>query len=66
MHHLGLSGIWVALLAAFERSARMTVVGGWVLLIGVIVGVGAICCKTNRAQLDALFKRWRPALAAWL
>ena len=69
---LGLAGLLADLasllykvLVLMERSARMTVVGGLVLLIGVIVVVGAIYFKTNRARIDALLKRWHLTLTAW-
>jgi len=60
-----LASLLYKVLVLMERSARMAVVGGLVLLIGVIVVVGAIYFKTNRTQIDAWLKRWRLTLAAW-
>jgi hypothetical protein len=48
-----------------DRSARMTIVGGLVLLIGVVLVVGAIYHKTHKAQIDTLLDRWRLKLAGW-
>src|SRR5208283_6071721 len=53
---LGFAGLTVDLvsllykvLVSMERSARMTVVGSLVLLIGALVVFGAIYYKTNKA-----------------
>jgi hypothetical protein len=52
-------------LVLMDRSARMTIVGGLVLLIGVLLVFGAIYYKTHKEQIDALLARWRSKLAAW-
>jgi hypothetical protein len=69
---LGLAGLTVDLasilykvLVHMERSARMTVVGSLVLLIGAILIFGAIYYKTNQAKLDAWVDRWRKRLGEW-
>ena len=69
---LGFSGLMVDLvsllykvLVLMERSARMTVVGSLVLVIGALLVFGAIYYKTNKANLDLLVSRWRLRLAQW-
>jgi hypothetical protein len=69
---LGFAGLMVDLvsllykvLVLMERSARMTVVGSLVLLIGAAVVFGAIYYKTNKASLDALADKLRLKLATW-
>jgi uncharacterized membrane protein len=69
---LGFAGLMVDLasilykvLVHMERSARMTVVGSLVLLIGAVLVFGAIYYKTNKAKLDALGEKWRVRLASW-
>jgi len=69
---LGFAGLLTVLvsllykvLALMDRSARMTIVGGLVLFIGVLLVVGAIYYKTHKAQLDSLLDRWRSKLASW-
>jgi hypothetical protein len=52
-------------LVLMERSARMTVVGGLVLLIGAALVFGAIYYKTNKATLNALGAKLRLKLDAW-
>jgi len=52
-------------LVLMERSARMTVVGSLVLLIGATLVFGAIYYKTNKVNLDALAAKLRLKLAAW-
>ena len=69
---LGFSGLMVDLisllykvLVLMERSARMTVVGSLVLLIGALLVFGAIYYKTSKPRIDALVSRWRLKLAQW-
>ena len=69
---LGFTGLMVDLisllykvLALMERSARMTVVGSLVLLIGAILVFGAIYYKTSKPRIDAMVNRWRLKLAQW-
>ena len=69
---LGFAGLMVDLvsllykvLVLMERSARMTVVGSLVLLIGAILVFGAIYYKTSKSRIDALVSRWRLKLARW-
>jgi len=69
---LGFAGLMVDLvsllykvLVLMERSARMTVVGSLVLLLGATLVFGAIYYKTNKASLDALVGKLRLKLAAW-
>jgi hypothetical protein len=69
---LGFAGLMVDLvsllykvLVLMERSARMTVVGSLVLLIGAILVFGAIYYKTSKARIDASISRWRLKLARW-
>ncbi len=69
---LGFAGLMVDLvsllykvLVLMERSARMTVVGSLVLMIGAILVFGAIYYKTSKERIDALASRWRLKLAQW-
>jgi hypothetical protein len=69
---LGFAGLMVDLvsllykvLVLMERSARMTVVGSLVLLIGAALVFGAIYYKTNKARIDALLDDCRLKLAQW-
>jgi hypothetical protein len=69
---LGFAGLMVDLvsllykvLVLMERSARMTVVGSLVLLIGAALVFGAIYYKTNKARIDALLDQCRFKLAQW-
>jgi hypothetical protein len=69
---LGFAGLMVDLvsllykvLVLMERSARMTVIGSLVLLIGAILVFGAIYYKTSKARIDAMASRWRLKLAQW-
>ena len=69
---LGFSGLMVDLvsllykvLVLMERSARMTIVGSLVLVIGAILVFGAIYYKTNKSSIEALVSRWRLRLAQW-
>jgi predicted membrane channel-forming protein YqfA (hemolysin III family) len=69
---LGFAGLMVDLvsllykgLVVMERSARMTVVGSLVLVIGAGVVFGAIYYKTNKTAIDAWNDRWRRKLALW-
>jgi len=69
---LGFAGLTVDLvsllykvLVSMERSARMTVVGSLVLLLGALVVFGAIYYKTNQAAFDAWVDRWRRRLLGW-
>ncbi|HEX3720751.1 MAG TPA: hypothetical protein VH595_22605 [Verrucomicrobiae bacterium] len=52
-------------LILMERSARMTIVGGLVLVIGAVLVFGAIYYKTNKPDVDGLIDRWRLRLAQW-
>jgi hypothetical protein len=69
---LGFAGLMVDLvsllykvLVLMERSARMTVVGSLVLLIGALLVFGAIYYKTSKPRIDALVSRWQLKLAQW-
>jgi hypothetical protein len=69
---LGFVGLMVDLvsllykmLVAMERSARMTIVGSLVLVIGGVLIFTAIYYKTNKARLDAWFDQWRVKLSGW-
>lgn len=69
---LGFAGLMVDLvsilykvLVLMERSARMTVVGSFVLVIGAILVFGAIYYKTNKANFDAFMDKWRLKLGQW-
>ena len=69
---LGFVGLMVDLvsllykvLVAMERSARMTIVGSLVLVIGGILIFTAIYYKTNKARLDIWFDQWRAKLSRW-
>ena len=69
---LGFAGLMVDLvsllykvLVLMERSARMTIVGSLVLLIGAILVFGAIYYKTSKSRIDALVSGWRRKLARW-
>ncbi|MCX6875621.1 MAG: hypothetical protein NTW21_17710 [Verrucomicrobia bacterium] len=69
---LGFAGLMVDLvsllykvLVLMERSARMTVVGSFVLLIGGVLIFTAIYYKTNQARIDTWLDQWRTKLAQW-
>ena len=69
---LGFAGLMVDLvsllykvLVLMERSARMTIVGSLVLLIGALLVFGAIYYKTSKSRIDALVSGWRQKLARW-
>ena len=69
---LGFAGLMVDLvsllykvLVLMERSARMTIVGSLVLLIGALLVFGAIYYKTSKSRIDALVSGWRLKLARW-
>ena len=69
---LGFAGLMVDLvsllykvLILMERSARMTVVGSLVLLIGAALVFGAIYYKTNKARIDEWIGQRRLKLAQW-
>jgi hypothetical protein len=69
---LGFAGLMVDLvsllykvLVLMERSARMTVVGSLVLLLGAALVFGATYYKTNKARTDALLDQCRLKLAQW-
>ena len=60
-----LISILYKVLVQMERSARMTVIGSFVLAIGAVLVFGAIYYKTNKAKLDAWVEGWRLRLAGW-
>jgi hypothetical protein len=60
-----LISILYKVLVQMERSARMTIVGSLVLVIGAILVFGAIYYKTNKAKFDAWVEKWRAKLARW-
>jgi hypothetical protein len=60
-----LISILYKVLVQMERSARMTIVGSLVLVIGAILVFGAIYYKTNKAKFDAWVEKWRAKLAQW-
>ena len=69
---LGFAGLMVDLasllykvLVAMERSARMTIVGGLVLVIGGILIFTAIYYKTHKARIDTWLEQWRLKLIQW-
>src|SRR3954462_12416834 len=69
---LGFAGLMVDLISILykvlvhmERSARMTIIGSLVLIIGAVLVFGAIYYKTKKAQLDAWVQVWRDKLKAW-
>ncbi len=69
---MGFAGLMVDLvsilykvLVAMERSARMTVIGSLVLVIGALLVFGAIYYKTKKAILDAWLDKWRGKLGQW-
>lgn len=69
---LGFAGLTVDLvsllykmLVNMERSARMTIVGSLVLLLGAAVVFGAIYYKTNKPAIDAWLNQWRRRFHAW-
>ena len=69
---MGFAGLMVDLisilykvLVQMERSARMTIIGSLVLVIGAVLVFGAIYYKTNKAKLDAWVDSWRTRLARW-
>jgi hypothetical protein len=60
-----LISILYKVLVQMERSARMTIIGSLVLVIGAILVFGAIYYKTNKATLDEWVEKWRARLARW-
>jgi hypothetical protein len=69
---LGLAGVLTdvisllyKVLVLMERSARMSVIGTLVLIIGAVLVFGAIYYKTNKATLDALTGKWRGKFTQW-
>jgi hypothetical protein len=60
-----LISILYKVLVQMERSARMTIIGSLVLVIGAILVFGAIYYKTNKAKFDASVESWRARLAQW-
>jgi drug/metabolite transporter (DMT)-like permease len=69
---MGFAGLMVDLvsilykvLVHMERSARMTIIGILVLVIGAILVFGAIYYKTNKPVLDGWLNRWRGKLGQW-
>jgi len=60
-----LISILYKVLVQMERSARMTIIGSLVLVIGAILVFGAIYYKTNKAKFDAWLEHWRSRLAQW-
>ncbi len=69
---LGFTGLVVALgnllvraLVHAERSARMTVVGSLVLVIGAALVFGAIYYKTNKDRFDDWLARRRAKFGTW-
>ena len=69
---LGLAGLLTdlaalvyKLLVHMDRGARMTLIGTQVLVFGSVLIVGAIYYKTNQAELNETFARWRGRLTTW-
>jgi hypothetical protein len=69
---LGFTGLMVDLisilykvLVQMERSARMTIIGSFVLVIGAVLVFGAIYYKTKKAVVDGWIGRWRERLKGW-
>ena len=69
---MGFAGLMVDLisilykvLVQMERSARMTIIGSLVLVIGATLVFGAIYYKTNKGKLDVWVESWRRRLARW-
>jgi len=69
---MGFAGLMVDLvsllykvLVALERSARMTMIGTLVLVLGALLVFAAIYYKTNKAVLDAWVQKWGQRLAQW-
>jgi hypothetical protein len=60
-----LSSLLYKVLVDMERSARMTIIGSLVLIIGSILVFGAIYYKTRKELLDAAFTTWRSKLGRW-
>jgi len=62
---LDLVVVFVKAVALLERTARMTIVGSGVLLLGASLVFGAIYYKTHRAEISALLARWRLRFSGW-
>jgi len=69
---MGFAGLMVDLvsilykvLVTMERSARMTVIGSLVLVIGALLVFGAIYYKTKKSLLDVWLDKWRGKLGQW-
>jgi hypothetical protein len=62
---LDLIVIFVKAVAVLERTARMTIVGSSVLVLGAALVFGAIYYKTHKQEIGALMDRWRLRFAGW-
>jgi hypothetical protein len=62
---LDLVVIFVKAVAVLERTARMTIVGSSVLVLGAALVFGAIYYKTHKQEIGALMDRWRLRFAGW-
>jgi len=60
-----LASLLYKVLVSMERSARMTIVGCLVLVIGGILIFTAIYYKTNKARIDSWLDQWRSKLTQW-
>jgi hypothetical protein len=59
------ASIMLKVLQSMERSSRMTIVGGCVLLIGVGLVFGAVYYKTNRERINERLNRIRAKVGDW-
>ncbi|MBI4348264.1 MAG: hypothetical protein HY553_15590, partial [Elusimicrobia bacterium] len=60
-----LAALVYKVLLHMDRSARMTLIGGQVLVFGALLIGGAVVYKTHQAEIDAWIERARQRLAAW-
>lgn len=59
------ASILFKVLRGMERSSRMTIVGGCVLLVGVGLVFGAVYYKTNRDRINERLNRVRDKIGSW-
>ena len=69
---IGFAGLMVDLISLLykvlvhmERSARMTIIGSLVLVIGAVLVFGAIFYKTHKDSFDAWLGKWRLKFGQW-
>lgn len=62
---LDLVVIFVKAVATLDRTARMTIVGSSVLVLGAALVFGAIYYKTHKQEIGNVIDRWRLRFSGW-